>query len=492
MVRAASTRVWFRLSTMPFYCGVGLSFSSYYLFSYPIIVNDPMGDENHNPHCVGVSRLAPTFCRYTDRALGIPSRSRSITTWEDLTTRFLAQLFPSGRTAKLRNKNTEESWEIIENLALYDHEGPSPQSQALETIFEDRIRDYMATHTERMERFENAIFKQREGINSRMTEMFGLLKELTTSKTPEKVLIREEAKFPITKNVNSISQINGEEEWSNITKVTPDNTEKPTETEAEMIVKKAETKNGAEHKAENKSSKNEETLEAPGSQPITYYLKHKIKEKLIRGLVNNNRFNNSRSEELELERKRGRNINIGDLKHVNALVDQGSDVNIMPYSTYMKLTNERPAETDIRLSLASYSYIYPLGIAEDMLVEVAKHVYPADFMILDIKGNKKKPFILGTSFLTTAKASIKFDKGTITLRSGKSKASPGIGRKVKASFRKEDEVQPIEEQKFQRQALYLMRRSLEVLRKFHWMILEGRFNQSSHVSSPLLSKQGEY
>ncbi|GJT17379.1 zinc finger, CCHC-type containing protein [Tanacetum coccineum] len=110
----------------------------------------------------------------------------SITTWEDLTTRFLAQFFPLGRTAKLRNeilmfqqhhgeslskawtrfkdllqkvphhgidrwlqiqkfydhvsfhlkfeidraaggklrdKNTYESWEIIENLALYDHEG---------------------------------------------------------------------------------------------------------------------------------------------------------------------------------------------------------------------------------------------------------------------------------------------------------------------------------------------------------------------------------
>ncbi|GJT21535.1 reverse transcriptase domain-containing protein [Tanacetum coccineum] len=40
--------------------------------------------------------------------------------------------------------------------------------------------------------------------------------------------------------------------------------------------------------------------------------------------------------------------------------------------------------------------------------------------------------------------------------------------------------------------LYLMRRSLEVLRKFHWMILRGRFNQLSHVSSPLLSKPGEY
>ncbi|GJX91069.1 hypothetical protein Tco_0344395 [Tanacetum coccineum] len=40
--------------------------------------------------------------------------------------------------------------------------------------------------------------------------------------------------------------------------------------------------------------------------------------------------------------------------------------------------------------------------------------------------------------------------------------------------------------------LYLMRKSLEVLRKFHCMILGGRFNQLSHVSSPLLSKPGEY
>ncbi|GJS48373.1 zinc finger, CCHC-type containing protein [Tanacetum coccineum] len=109
----------------------------------------------------------------------------SITTWEDLTTQFLAQFFPPGRTVKLhndilmfqqhhgeslseawtrfkdllqksphhgidhrlqiqifydhvsfhlkceidraaggklRNKNTDESWEIIENLGLYDNE----------------------------------------------------------------------------------------------------------------------------------------------------------------------------------------------------------------------------------------------------------------------------------------------------------------------------------------------------------------------------------
>ncbi|GJZ51071.1 hypothetical protein Tco_0605586 [Tanacetum coccineum] len=144
----------------------------------------------------------------------------------------------------------------------------------------------------------------------------------------------------------------------------------PTAAEAEMPVIEVETKNGAKNGAENKLIKtpeNKETMEAPGSQPIAHYLKHKINEKLIKGLVNNNKFNNSRSR-TRVGKKRGRNINIGDLKHVNALVDQGSNVNVMPYSTYMKLTDERPAETDIRLSLASHSYIYPLGIAEDMLV----------------------------------------------------------------------------------------------------------------------------
>ncbi|GJS65874.1 retrovirus-related pol polyprotein from transposon TNT 1-94 [Tanacetum coccineum] len=111
------------------------------------------------------------------------------------------------------------------------------------------------------------------------------------------------------------------------------------------------------------------------------------------------------------------------LKGINALVDQGSDVSVMPLSTYMKLIDERPAETNIKLSLSSHSYIYPLGIADDVLVEVVEHVYPIDFVILDIKENKKRHFILGTPFLTTAKAVIKFDKGTITLRSRKNKIS---------------------------------------------------------------------
>ncbi|GJX13923.1 MAK10-like protein [Tanacetum coccineum] len=249
---------------------------------------------------------------------------------------------------------------------------PTPQPQALETTFEARVRDYMAAHTERMERFENAIFKQREEINDRMTKMFRLLKELTTSKAPEKVLIREGAKSPVTKNVNSISLAREEEKENDKHDVAIDDNDKETNgPNIEVQVKEAETKNRAENGVENKpikKTKNEEVVEAPSTRSVEYYLKHMIDEKLIEGLVDNPRFNDS---EARVGKVKGKTYNVsprgpiydailkkkitkkevirgnfeipcntGGLKHVNALVDQGYDVNVMPYSTYMKLTDE--------------------------------------------------------------------------------------------------------------------------------------------------------
>ncbi|GJX16092.1 MAK10-like protein, partial [Tanacetum coccineum] len=322
---------------------------------------------------------------------------------------------------KLRNKNTDESWEIIENLALYDHEGWDETKEFVKPVKAiSTPQGVPETPDRRLLKLEDQISFLQKGsepstTSIRITEMFGLLKELTTSRTPEKVLIREKAKLPITKNVNSISLTKGEEAGSNRTKVTPDYAENLTETETETPVMEAEKINKVENGAGNKSiktSESEEAEEAPGSQPDAYYLKHKINEKPIEGLVNNNRFNNSRSR-TQAGKKKGKEYkvllgghaydailkkkitkkedisgnfeipcSIGNLKHVNALVNQGSDVNVMPYSTYMKLTDERPVETDIRLSLASHSYIYPLGIAENVLVEIVEHVYPVDFVIL--------------------------------------------------------------------------------------------------------------
>nr|GFB37073.1 hypothetical protein [Tanacetum cinerariifolium] len=195
----------------------------------------------------------------------------------------------------------------------------------------------------------------------------------------------------------------------------------------------------------------EEAVGASSFYTVGYYLKHRINEKLIEGLVDNQKFSNSMSgvrvgkikgktynlsprgpvyKEIlkkkitKKEETRGNfeiPCNIEGLKHTNAVVDQGSNVNVMPFFIYSKLINERPAKTNIRLSLASHLYIYPIGVAVDVLMDVAGYVYPMNFVILDIKEDEKRPFILGTPFLTMAKAVIKFDKGTITLRSRKSK-----------------------------------------------------------------------
>ncbi|GJV71925.1 hypothetical protein Tco_1491920 [Tanacetum coccineum] len=137
-----------------------------------------------------------------------------------------------------------------------------------------------------MKRFENAIFKQCEEINGRIIEMFGLLKELTTNRTLEKVLIRKEAKFHVTKNVNSISIAREEEKRGDMTDVTPKNTEMPIETK--KPVKEAEMNNEAESEPI-KMAREEKMTEVPSSQPIEYYLKHSINEKLIKGLVDNHR-----------------------------------------------------------------------------------------------------------------------------------------------------------------------------------------------------------
>ncbi|GJZ65020.1 hypothetical protein Tco_0621716 [Tanacetum coccineum] len=105
-----------------------------------------------------------------------------------------------------------------------------------------------------MERFKNAIFKQHEEINDRMTEMCGLLNELTTNRAPKKVLIREEAEFLVTKNVNSLSLTKGEEERSDKTDVTTgNNIEKHTETGAKMPAKEAEKEDEAENEPNKKS-----------------------------------------------------------------------------------------------------------------------------------------------------------------------------------------------------------------------------------------------
>ncbi|GJW06534.1 reverse transcriptase domain-containing protein [Tanacetum coccineum] len=58
----------------------------------------------------------------------------------------------------------------------------------------------------------------------------------------------------------------------------------------------------------------------------------------------------------------------------NALADLGASINLMPYSLYAKLSLETLEPTKMSVRLADRSFQYPVGIAENMIVEVVIRV----------------------------------------------------------------------------------------------------------------------
>ncbi|GJR29414.1 hypothetical protein Tco_1105646 [Tanacetum coccineum] len=237
---------------------------------------------------------------------------------------------------KLRDKNADESWKIIENLSLYDHEGWNDTKEFIKLVkaistpqstskTHDRILFELKNQINFLlkgsrptprpssahnpQAYAQAVYSNPRSQNQNeppKLNPFTFHKRTapnpqpqalgtTFEKGPRKVLIREEAKSPVTKSVNSISLIREKEEKSDKYNVTTgDDSEKTNGPITEVSVKEAETKYKAENRVKNKPIKKPnkaEVGEAPSSQLVEYYLKHRINEKLIEGLVDNNRFN---------------------------------------------------------------------------------------------------------------------------------------------------------------------------------------------------------
>nr|GEZ50028.1 reverse transcriptase domain-containing protein [Tanacetum cinerariifolium] len=91
----------------------------------------------------------------------------------------------------------------------------------------------------------------------------------------------------------------------------------------------------------------------------------------------------------------------------NALADLGVSINLMPCSLYAKLFLETPKPTKMSVRLADRSFQYSVGIIENMLIEVGKFTFLADFVILEIEEDIQVPLILGRPFLHTADAVIR-------------------------------------------------------------------------------------
>ncbi|KAK8614163.1 hypothetical protein V6N13_122536 [Hibiscus sabdariffa] len=107
---------------------------------------------------------------------------------------------------------------------------------------------------------------------------------------------------------------------------------------------------------------------------------------------------------------------IGHNYPTKALCDPGASINLMPKSVFLKLGIGEAKPTTVMLQLADHSYVQPEGKIEDILVQVDKFIFPADFLILDCEADEYAPTILGRPFLSTSRAVIDFDNDEIIFK----------------------------------------------------------------------------
>nr|GEY37561.1 hypothetical protein [Tanacetum cinerariifolium]GEY49201.1 hypothetical protein [Tanacetum cinerariifolium] len=149
-----------------------------------------------------------------------------------------------------------------------------------------------------MKRFEEAIYKKKDKINERMTEMFSLLKEFTKGKSLEKGLVREEVNKTVTKYVSAISLVRM---GNNKDKGDDEEVDKSIREPIELIENKEAIDDVIDNESDKSMNKDStrwgkyvnRLMEMPKSQLIGYYLKHEINEKIIEGLVDNHKYNDS-------------------------------------------------------------------------------------------------------------------------------------------------------------------------------------------------------
>ncbi|RDX84413.1 hypothetical protein CR513_34535, partial [Mucuna pruriens] len=101
---------------------------------------------------------------------------------------------------------------------------------------------------------------------------------------------------------------------------------------------------------------------------------------------------------------------IGDCTFVDAMLDLGASINVMPTSIYRDDHSARKQKC-----------CSTLGVLEDVLVQVNELIFPADFYVLDMEeetSGKGSTLILGRPFLMTARTKIDVHVGILSMEFG--------------------------------------------------------------------------
>ncbi|GJY04185.1 hypothetical protein Tco_0370125 [Tanacetum coccineum] len=354
--------------------------------------------------------------------------SGSITTWEDLKTKFLSKYYPPARTAKKMeeinnfqqepDENLNQAWERFKEL-LMKGAIPSKTADDAKVAIQEMVEyfqkwqnrtsrtrrgGYRATalgfyqrnnvnpsYQERRQSMEDTLSKFMSESAKRHKENSNLIKEIRASTD---AAIRNQGASIKTleiqiRQMSKVLQERGFRSLPSSTKTNPRDHVKSISTIIEVDSYPIRRMGSSQY------------VVSTGHNSYSYEASHNSiprKEKDTRSFtlpcfINNVCFN-------------------------NALADLGANVSVMPLSTYLNLGLGKLAHTKLTVELADKTVKYPKGIAENVLVGIGKFVFLIDFIILDMPEDIKVPLILRRPFLFTAHAKIDVFKRKITLRVG--------------------------------------------------------------------------
>ncbi|RDY07933.1 hypothetical protein CR513_07894, partial [Mucuna pruriens] len=112
---------------------------------------------------------------------------------------------------------------------------------------------------------------------------------------------------------------------------------------------------------------------------------------------------------------------IGGYTFVDAMLDLGALINVMPTSMYKSLNFGDLEPTSIAIQLANQSVVQLVSIFEDVLVQVNDLIFPIDFYVLEMEdeaSEKGSTLILGRPFLMTERMKIDMHAGTLSMEFG--------------------------------------------------------------------------
>jgi len=105
---------------------------------------------------------------------------------------------------------------------------------------------------------------------------------------------------------------------------------------------------------------------------------------------------------------------IGKFQIEKALCDLRASMSIMPLSICKKLKLPDLRPTTLVIQLADGSIRHPVGVLEDIPVQLGNSVVPCNFLVLDMDESVQAPVILGRPFLATAGAVIDVNADTLS------------------------------------------------------------------------------